>query len=480
MVVERIGYRWVVLVLAFVIISPTANAWEFWDVGYGQTVGDDALYLSSEGNPYFIYLNNDSELILAYLSGDVVNSIAVEASPSESASMVIDTNDNVHICYVKGNNLVYAKYTGTLSKENVSTNPGTFMGHCSIAVDSAERPHIVFDYSTNYGVNWYSYIGATYKKEGTWILGLNEQTSGYSSWNPKTDVGDTSFHIGADGYKHISFLHTVSPSSAYQYRIAPDEESDNWTSGSFGTTYNAYYADSVMKDNILYATVQDANGSHIIKQGSPHSTAFTSLFNPTETSSASIAHSDDYIFQENANGGILRIATDNGGWQESIELGGVEGFARTIAYYNGIYILYTTTDVNNNTVVKLAYKPTEYTLSASIKDANNLAIQNAHLVVTDSSNNVIEGCYTDSNGDCSVSVPAGSYQYVASANGYTPKEGNIAVNGDTSLSVELNLLGCALEGTRNSTIGYGYTIGDDSLDFDVYGNPHFIYPNFDT
>ncbi|MFH0815089.1 MAG: carboxypeptidase regulatory-like domain-containing protein [Candidatus Falkowbacteria bacterium] len=97
---------------------------------------------------------------------------------------------------------------------------------------------------------------------------------------------------------------------------------------------------------------------------------------------------------------------------------------------------------SNQTVTINLSGQTLYTVSGNVLDALNSAIANAGIIVTETTTGLTERATTDSNGDYSLSVKAGTYKIKAEQQDYdTPAKAEVTVSANLDYDFDANLTG---------------------------------------
>jgi hypothetical protein len=191
------------------------SAWSIQTIGKGDY---SSLTLDSSGNPQISYnsmrfLSLTPQITtedLKYANWNGTNwKIQTLVQNAGSPSLVLDTDDNPHICFSGSLGLEYASWNGTgWSIETAENEAGAYH---SLALDSVGNPHISYDgvpglkYASWNGSNWNIQTVYKYDKSG----GMGPINSG-------------SLVLDANGNPHISFTET-GLKYAYLASLPPTE-----------------------------------------------------------------------------------------------------------------------------------------------------------------------------------------------------------------------------------------------------------------
>ena len=172
---------------------------------------EPSISIDSQGNPHVSYMHmegTNKTLKYAYDNGggswvkQTIDGWGVEGSQS----MVLDSHDNPHIAYSKGESLKYAYYDG--SSWNIETVDSNGVHCVSIALDSQNKPHISYAH-------------------GAQVKGLKYAHFDGESWNIQTvpdtiedDVYDNSIALDSEGNPHISYYNGSALGYAYYNRMS--------------------------------------------------------------------------------------------------------------------------------------------------------------------------------------------------------------------------------------------------------------------
>jgi hypothetical protein len=174
--------------------------WHYETVDNAPGVGEGAaLALDAAGNPHISYSDTIHDLKYAYWAGSAWQIQVVDSEGSTNGnvtSIALDTEGHPHIAYLSNYSLKYAYWTGsTWSIQGVDT-VGMWGYLAAIAVDAANRPHIVYFSWTD------DDLSHAYPKYARWTGSTWEiQTIGNGN-----SIGDPiSLALDSAGLPHISF-----------------------------------------------------------------------------------------------------------------------------------------------------------------------------------------------------------------------------------------------------------------------------------
>jgi len=142
-----------------------------WQYEYVETGGDTCYYISlaldSNDHPHISYQKQDDEddLKYAHWDGSVwqIETVDTEEEVGEFSSIAVDSNDLPHIAYLyyiqapETAHLRYAYLDGDVWRIETVDSDGLAGGYTSIALDSADRPHISYyeySYETTRYARW--------------------------------------------------------------------------------------------------------------------------------------------------------------------------------------------------------------------------------------------------------------------------------------------------------------------------------------
>jgi hypothetical protein len=179
------------------LISPSFAAnmsWKIQIIDSGYMGGNsESLVLDSQDNPHMSYLK-DGNLMYASWNGKTWNIQTVETAGA--CSLALDSNGNPHISYSSGSRLKYASWTGSSwSIETVEEKKG-YVYYISLALDHLGNPHISYEVggSADGGNLKYAYRAGL-----SWTIQIVDDDYGSGLYN--------SLALDSSGNPHISYAY---------------------------------------------------------------------------------------------------------------------------------------------------------------------------------------------------------------------------------------------------------------------------------
>ena len=165
--------------------SITSSGWDAFTLV--AWVDDDSninpLIIDSKGNPHTVYTTNYGFIIHAFYDEDEWKTEMAGCADDGhyEAGFVLDTDDNMHVCFVYNGELTYRKFNGFMWQEDtvLLSAPSKLM----MKLDDQGVPHIVYilsdetgdylGYSTKTGNSWINEIVGVCSNQGSLVLDHN-------------------------------------------------------------------------------------------------------------------------------------------------------------------------------------------------------------------------------------------------------------------------------------------------------------------
>lgn len=178
------------------------------------------LSIDSSKQPHIVFKSiSTGRPMYGFKSGSTwqIGEVNTDTVSSQRASISVDKNNTVHICYQSNNFLKYVKGTyGNLSSaENIDGGPGTPAGkYVSMVTDNNNIPNIAYYDETNKSLKYAKY------KSTTWFT---QTVDGGSA-----DVGkDCAIAVGSNGLPQISYYDETNKDLKFAKVLAPPPPDDS-------------------------------------------------------------------------------------------------------------------------------------------------------------------------------------------------------------------------------------------------------------
>ena len=388
--------------ILILLIINSVNAWDFVNVDYGSTnlYTRNSMEIKSNGNPCFVFVNNDSELFyecwngMSFYDGEVIKNI----SGYLDFGLALDNNDEPHICLVTSDNVLsyYSLVDSVLNETNLSTS-GTPTS-CSIDTDKNNKPHIV-----------YNSLATKYHYE-IFLLGdtWTTTTVKHSSFPPiyKYPV----IKLGTNDQKYvICGNHRGDPDDTDVLFANTTFESTTWGTTIIDTSFDPEtIGDMALYNNRVYLSYETDDGFNFSVQDTIDSVNFSHPYSSATLLSLAVYQGVPYGVYS-TGGNMYLLTNSTGSFQVTTEFGSVNTTHKPtleIDLEGNKWILYTAT---GSDIVKLAYEKPQYTITGNIYNyVTSAIIENAYI------------CYIkDSTSLCDYSNVSGGYEIDLFSDTYT-------------------------------------------------------------
>jgi hypothetical protein len=506
-----------------------------WEVYPIATVGNVGLYsslaLDSDDNPHISYFDLDTRNLIYYyheltnVSVTITAIVDSDGNVGQWSSLAVDSNNRPHIAYYDYTNfdLKYASWNGTWEIETVDSN-GDVGRYSSLALDSNNRPHIVYLDRTNLDLKYASWNGAAWEIETVdsdgnvgWYcsLALDSNDNPHISYSDNGNVnlkyakktgtswmtetvdasnqvgGYTSIAIDSNDLPHISYYDWHWSDLKYAKMTAHGwfiKNVDNV--GQIGI-YTSIALDSEDHPHISY---QDGDSKNLKYTRDPDETIFSVAYEALDSNGdlqndgVKVTFDVDTTFDGTLPVFVYAHLTDNTGrlWATNTTLISITWLQSELtdltltipqAAPQDLYSIYVVVEDESLTLEDVFYLQDEIALYPPTTPQGGTLEGTVTDFDTQDPIGFVEiqingyTAYTNSSGQYSIGLPAGTYNVTASEELYSSQaiQGVTIINGTTTTQnivlekshyiLELQVEG---SGTLNPSAGaYSYLIGSE-------------------